>query len=113
MHKFLVLLLTLSSSAFAYKCLIIKNNSGSQSFRFCVNDADRQCFCVKNTQTGSIKGDNGGDIKLFSTTDCTGNFQTLGTNSGISNTQWVNSISLGASGKPSYSDGFCPNWYTA
>ncbi|KAF9111965.1 hypothetical protein BGX27_004186 [Mortierella sp. AM989] len=111
MHKSLLLLLALSSSALAYKCLIIKNNTGTKSFRFCVNDADRQCFCVKNTQTGSIQGDNGGDIKLFSTTDCTGNFQKLGSNSKVSNTQWVNSFSLGASNIPSYSDGFCPNWY--
>ncbi|KAF9086431.1 hypothetical protein BGX29_008518 [Mortierella sp. GBA35] len=113
MQKTLFLLLALSSSALAYKCAIIKNNSGSKDFRFCVNDADRQCFCVKNTQTGSIKGDNGDDIKLFSSTDCTGNFQKLGPNSLASNAQWVNSFSIGASGIPSYADGYCPDWYTA
>ncbi|KAF9919195.1 hypothetical protein FBU30_011130 [Linnemannia zychae] len=112
MQKSLLLLLALGSQALAYKCLIIKNNTGSQSYRFCVNDADRQCFCVKNTQTGSIQGDNGGDIKLFSTTDCKGNYQAIGPNQKVTNTQWVNSFSLGASGS-SYADGFCPNWYTA
>ncbi|KAG0037174.1 hypothetical protein BGZ82_003019 [Podila clonocystis] len=111
MHKSILLLLALSSSVLAYKCVVIKNNTGSQSSRLCVHDEDRQCFCVKNVQTGTIKGDNGGDIKLFSSTDCTGSYKALGTNSLASNAQWVNSVSVGASGKSSWYDGTCPNWY--
>ncbi|KAF9974631.1 hypothetical protein BGZ73_001894 [Actinomortierella ambigua] len=108
--SFLVLL-ALSSTAFAVKCVQVTNNSGKLTEKLCVVDQDRQCFCLKNTQTNIIKGINGGDIKLFWSSNCKGDYNILGSNSQISGAQWVNSVSLGASGKPSYYDGFCPNWY--
>ncbi|KAF9096609.1 hypothetical protein BGX29_008517 [Mortierella sp. GBA35] len=114
MHKTLVLLLALSSSAFASYYADIRNNDGSKAFRFTVvAPSSRACWCVRNTQTGSIKGVNGGNIKLFSSSDCTGNYQTIESNGIAKNTQWVNSFSMGASGVPSDGpDGHCPNWYT-
>ncbi|KAF8952610.1 hypothetical protein CPC16_006908 [Podila verticillata] len=117
MHKVLFLLLALCASvALAASPFFadIRNNDGSKVFRFKVyGDNNRGCWCVKNTQTGSITGVNGGNIKLFSTSDCTGNYQTLGSNSKASNTQWVNSFSMGASGVSSSDpQGYCPNWYT-
>ena len=114
MYKSLILLLALSSSALASYFVDIKNNDGSKSFRFqVVSNADRACWCIKNTQTGTIKGVSGGTIKLFSSNDCTGNFQTIGSDGQVSNAQWVNSFSMGASNVPSSGpNGYCPNWYT-
>ncbi|KAF8951391.1 hypothetical protein BGZ46_003997 [Entomortierella lignicola] len=117
MQKTLILLSALCASvalAASPYYADIRNNDGSKKFRFTVyGDTNRACWCVKNTQTGSITGVNGGNIKLFSTSDCTGNYQTIGSNSEASNTQWVNSFSFGASGVSSSGpDGYCPNWYT-
>ncbi|KAK3814563.1 MAG: hypothetical protein JOS17DRAFT_760787 [Linnemannia elongata] len=70
----------------------------------------RPCICLASTQTGTIGGINGGDIKVFASTDCTGNYQQLKPNQGISNAQWVNSVSFGPSGS-SLSPGTCPDWY--
>ncbi|KAG0021995.1 hypothetical protein BGZ82_011138, partial [Podila clonocystis] len=73
----------------------ILNNDGSKYYRFKTYGEERGCFCIKNTQTGSITGVNGGVIRLFPTSDCTGNHQVLGTNSKAYNAQWVNSFSFG------------------
>ncbi|KAG0372656.1 hypothetical protein BGX24_012755 [Mortierella sp. AD032] len=98
MYKSLLLLLGLGSSAFAARSVIVRSNDGSKKFQFWLNDVDRYCYCVRDTQTGSVEGVNGGVIRLFSTSDCTGNFQTIGSNEKIYNTQWVNSFSYGAGG---------------
>ncbi|KAF9164813.1 hypothetical protein DFQ26_000993 [Actinomortierella ambigua] len=111
-HITLLFLLGLCSTAFAVKCVTVTNNAGNQSKKLCVVDQDRQCFCLSKTQTNTIKGVNGGDIKLFWSNDCKGNYKAIGPNEQISGAQWVNSVSFGASGS-SYYDGFCPNWYTA
>ncbi|KAG0049017.1 hypothetical protein BGZ83_006134 [Gryganskiella cystojenkinii] len=111
MHKTTLLILAVcAASASAYE-VVVKNNQGWAS-TFPVASGDRWCFCVKNTQTASIKGNGGGDIKLFSKDDCTGNFVQLGSNSQQNNAQWVNSFSMGASGIPSGGpNGICPNWF--
>ncbi|KAF9369367.1 hypothetical protein CPB97_003643 [Podila verticillata] len=98
-----VLLLAVSSNvAFGFSSFVLTNNAGRQheSSIAKVND-DRYCICVKNTQTASVEGMNGGLIKLFSTNDCTGNYQTLGSNGKAYNTYWVNSVSWGKEGIPS------------
>ncbi|KAG0363968.1 hypothetical protein BGX24_004809 [Mortierella sp. AD032] len=90
----------------------IYNNNRSQKFNFaCITElSPRDCIC--NAQTGFIKGLNGGTIKLFSSADCTGNFQTLGAYKEAANTQWVNSFSFGLDGYASSGpNGYCPNWY--
>ncbi|KAK3804848.1 MAG: hypothetical protein J3Q66DRAFT_361649, partial [Benniella sp.] len=113
MHKVLLLLSLCTSAVFAATYQVrVYNNDRSKSFTFKAYNS-RGCFCIKNTQTGFIRGIDGGDIKLFSTTDCTGNYSTLGSNSERSNAQWVNSFSFGQSGVPSDDpQGHCPNWYT-
>ncbi|KAG0013087.1 hypothetical protein BGZ82_002303 [Podila clonocystis] len=114
MHKSLVLLVAVYSSVAVAVTnhVYIYNNDKSKSQVFGAVDT-RFCACVKNTQTGFIKGVNGGDIKLFSTSDCTGNYQTLGSNSEAKNTQWVNSFSYGKSGIASRGpDGYCPDYYS-
>ncbi|KAF9194078.1 hypothetical protein BGZ50_006743 [Haplosporangium sp. Z 11] len=78
-------------------CIQLVNSNGSKAQLLCSSPGTRICGCLKNTQTGSIQGVNGGDIKLFSKSDCTGNYQKLGSHSKIRNAQWVNSFSMGAS----------------
>ncbi|KAF9189310.1 hypothetical protein BGZ51_009704 [Haplosporangium sp. Z 767] len=87
----------------------LTNNSGKET-AIGVPSTERWCYCLKNTQTATIKGINGGDIKLFSKSDCTGNYSTLKGMGKISNAQWVNSISFGVSGSSTgpYS---CPNFF--
>ncbi|KAG0014968.1 hypothetical protein BGZ82_001582 [Podila clonocystis] len=111
MHKSTLLLLAVYAASVSAYQVVVKNNAGWAS-TFPVAAGDRWCFCVKNTQTNSIKGINGGDIKLFSKADCTGNYSQLGSNSQANNAQWVNSFSMGASGIPSGGpNGVCPNWF--
>ena len=115
MHKAIIVLLALafySGVALAVtNHVYIYNNNKSKSQVFGAIDT-RFCACVKNTQTGFIKGVNGGDIKLFSSNDCTGNFQTLESNGEAKNAQWVNSFSYGKSGIPSSGPFGCPDYYT-
>ncbi|KAF9909928.1 hypothetical protein EC991_007731 [Linnemannia zychae] len=118
MHKAILLFVLALHCAFtlaATYTVEISNNNKSKKARFVVMTeiSPRDCICVRNTQTGFIKGLKGGTIKLFSTSDCTGNSQNLGSNAEIGNTQWVNSFSFGLSGHPSSDpNGYCPNWYT-
>ncbi|KAG0021994.1 hypothetical protein BGZ82_011137 [Podila clonocystis] len=113
MYKSLVLLSALCASALAASPYFvdIKNNDGSKSFRVNIVYEIRDCICVNSTQVGSITGVNGGNIRLFPTSDCTGKYKALGSNRKESNAQWVNSFSFGASGVPtSGPDEYCPDW---
>lgn len=113
MHKSLILLLSAAlcaSMVVAEYAVQIANNNGSKKLKLKAPSGTRPCICLASTQTATIKGINGGDIKVFSTADCTGNYQVIGSNKGISNAQWVNSISFGASGS-STGPGTCPDWY--
>ncbi|KAG0344455.1 hypothetical protein BG004_004476 [Podila humilis] len=58
----------------------------------------RVCSCIKNIQTAKIWNWNGGNVKIFSNEDCTGNYVTIGAGKTQNNAQWVNSISIGESG---------------
>lgn len=110
MHKSLVLLATLAASALAAPFALISNNDGSKSKFLDVPDGKRYCFCLTSTQTARIDGTYGGDVKLFSTSDCTGNYANGRTVT--NNAQWVNSISLGASGISStWGAGKSCSWY--
>jgi len=88
----------------------LKNNAGKTVYIFS-NDNQRTCYCLTNTQTASIRDANGGDIKVFSTSDCTGNYGTP-SNGIVNNAQWVNSISFGKGGIPSQNSPWgCANFY--
>jgi len=91
--------------------VVITNKAGKQEVLGENGDNTRVCWCLKNTQTASITGSNGGLIRAFSTSDCTGNYDTIGTNSNINNAEWVNSISFGASGAASTGPASCPNYF--
>ncbi|KAF9132184.1 hypothetical protein KI688_011849 [Linnemannia hyalina] len=99
-----------ASVALAEYKLQICDNTCKRVHTFKTPNNIRPCICLASTQTGTIGGIGGGDIKLFQSIDCTGNFQKIGPNAGISNAQWVNSVSFGPSGS-SRSPGTCPNWY--
>ncbi|KAG0046622.1 hypothetical protein BGZ83_008229 [Gryganskiella cystojenkinii] len=87
------------------------NNAGKE-FSLYFDSSQRWCECLSNTQTARIQGENGGVIKLFSSTDCTGNYDTLGSNSEVGNAQWVNSISFGNGAiKSTQWPNGCPNLF--
>ncbi|KAG0346344.1 hypothetical protein BG005_000802 [Podila minutissima] len=120
MYKSLALLATLCSAVLAadYKLELHHSTDANKWVSLFTQAGTRICFCTKNVQTGWIKGNNGGDIKLFSNNDCTGNFQILGPNKRVDNAQWVNSVSFGKSGIPSNGPSkdpsgavYCPDWY--
>ncbi|KAG0046280.1 hypothetical protein BGZ83_008538 [Gryganskiella cystojenkinii] len=118
MHKSILALLSSAvlasvSYAAATYTILVQNNGlvkGQYLFEYGVNT--RICWCLKNTQTAAITGINGGNIKVFSTSDCTGNFATISPNGVLNNAQWVNSVSFGASGVSSTGPDSCPNYYT-
>jgi len=63
-----------------------------------IYDSTRTCFCVSNIHTEVFANQNGGTLKLFSSSDCTGNYDVVPLHSEISNGEWVNSFSLGPAG---------------
>ncbi|KAJ2958884.1 hypothetical protein NQZ79_g5585 [Umbelopsis isabellina] len=72
-----------------------------------IYDSTRTCFCVKNIRTDQIASTNGGTLKLFSSSDCTGNYESVPLHQEISNAEWVNSFSLGPAGSSMGPSG-CP-----
>ncbi|KAF9934523.1 hypothetical protein FBU30_001664 [Linnemannia zychae] len=115
MHKsiFLLSALAFAEAVFAYS-VAIGNNDNSLGAILVAEEGQRTCFCVSASQTAYIDGRNGGDVKLFSKSDCTGNYSN-GSRGYTYNAQWVNSISVGPSGIPSTwgSEGQRCNWYPA
>ncbi|KAF9923951.1 cytochrome c1 [Linnemannia zychae] len=96
MYKSALLLsvLCLSKVVFGYS-IDLQNNDGSLKTGFSLNNDQRGCACLSKTQTAQIMGQDGGDVKLFSTSDCTGNYAN-GSGKTTYNAQWVNSVSFGA-----------------
>ncbi|KAG0090810.1 hypothetical protein BGZ93_010601 [Podila epicladia] len=104
MHKSL---LVLSALVFAQLTLAqnnwyvtIKNNDGSKFRHLAAARNYRFCYCLSKTQTATIDGTIGGNVKLFSKSDCTGSFSD-GSGKVTKNAQWVNSVSFGVSGMES------------
>ncbi|KAG0352996.1 hypothetical protein BG005_007627 [Podila minutissima] len=112
MFKSLVFLSALATSALAYYQVSVENNY-SRNIHLYAQDGTRQCYCLTNTQSAYIRGVNGGDIKLFSSDDCTGSYSTLESDEEVGEAHWVNSVSFGASGSSKDPNGYCPNWHTA
>ena len=69
----------------------------------------RTCFCTSNMDTNTIMNMNGGIVKLFTTTDCTGSYDVMGSVEELNDATWVNSISLGPAGSSSF-NGVCEYW---
>ncbi|KAG0025371.1 hypothetical protein BGZ81_007208 [Podila clonocystis] len=114
MYKTLFLILAVCSTVVlgveSNYFLHLKNSAGKEQ-TLVARWGTRQCVCLKNTQTASIRGQSGGVIKLFSTNDCTGNYQTLGSDKTANNAQWVNSASWGKGGISSSNPNGCPNFF--
>jgi hypothetical protein len=71
----------------------------------------RKCLCLQGTTTSQIGQSTGsGSVKVFSTTDCTGNYEVIPENSYINNAQWVNSISYGPGGSSVMYGNCHDNW---
>ncbi|KAF9574682.1 hypothetical protein EC968_005913 [Mortierella alpina] len=88
----------------------LENNSGRRvSLEVPNHPSVRRCYCLSKTQTNKIDGRYGGDVKLFSTSNCSGNYASG--NRVTSNAQWVNSVSAGASGIPSVQFSTKCNWF--
>ncbi|KAG0016590.1 hypothetical protein BGZ81_011140 [Podila clonocystis] len=112
MVKSIFLLTTLfTSAAFAtdYYYVAIFNNAG-KSEELHVPTTKRVCVCLTNTQTARIMNYSGSDVKLFSSNDCTGKYDTVDKNA--YDAQWVNSMSYGRSGIPSEGPYGCENLWT-
>ncbi|KAG0071450.1 hypothetical protein BGZ89_010576, partial [Linnemannia elongata] len=72
----------------------------------------RICYCVKNTRTNVFETWPDVNVRLFSTSDCTGNFQAMGEGyDTVGNAQWVNSVSVGEAGISSSGPDGCPKYY--
>ncbi|KAF9921621.1 hypothetical protein FBU30_008305 [Linnemannia zychae] len=84
--------------------IFIFNNDGSKNTALYSHLDNRVCYCLVDTQTAKIDGRPGGTVKLFSTSDCTGNWSS-GSGKITYNAQWVNSVSIGVADKPSNWDG--------
>ncbi|KAF9318244.1 hypothetical protein BG000_000196 [Podila horticola] len=111
MKSLLLMLAVCASGALAESCAWVVNSNIDQRSLCQYNDNARTCFCVTNTQTISIFASGIGNVKLFSTADCTGNYATLGNGKTQENAQWVNSISVGKAGISSSGPNGCPNYY--
>ncbi|KAF9921620.1 hypothetical protein FBU30_008304, partial [Linnemannia zychae] len=99
MHKIALVLSALSiiQVAFAQTYSIkVFSSSGPQSIVF--ND-DRFCYCLSETDVGMIDGTNGGNVLLFGSNDCTGNYVKM-PSPVITNAQWVKSVKFGRSSYP-------------
>lgn len=99
-----------SNVAFGFSWIRLTNNAG-RTYEDSVLPGERECLCLKNTQTATITGASAGTIRLFSSNDCTGNYQTIYDDDQIGNAYWVNSVSWGESGVPSHGPNGCPNYY--
>lgn len=86
------------------------NNAGKRISLF-EDPGYRTCICLKNTQSAKIYNKEGGDVKLFSTSDCIGNYVPLALGKTQTNAQWVNSVSIGKINIPSSPPLTCPNYF--
>ncbi|KAF9176420.1 hypothetical protein BGZ51_000695 [Haplosporangium sp. Z 767] len=115
---YIILLLSAlcAQAVLAVTCLQIEDNTSLRTAKLCAatNDSGpvyRICYCVKNTQTGTIRTFKDNNARLFSSSDCTGNFRAVKDYSVIENAQWVNSISVGKAGIPSSGPVGCSKFY--
>ena len=112
MHKSLVLLALFATGALAQgQYHVDVTDSAGRTITFYEYSGYRACYCLRNTQTYKIYNRDGGDVKLFSTSDCTGSYSQLAQGKTQTNAQWVYSMSLGKSGIASRDPTSCPNYF--
>ncbi|KAI9303000.1 hypothetical protein BJ944DRAFT_269072 [Cunninghamella echinulata] len=97
--KYSILLLALCFAVYVqakkYYALWYRTKAGK--WYYIPNDNGlRTCYCVKNINTHIMDSIEGGNVKVFRSTDCTGAYQTL--KGRVKNMEWVNSVSIGPSG---------------
>lgn len=98
MKKCYLVFALLSLIAYAQACYSEFNYRTSAGTMHYISNysCNRVCHCVKNVNTHKVYPWHEGVTKLFSTTDCTGNYQTI--TGMVENAEWVNSVSFGPSG---------------
>ncbi|KAF9896597.1 hypothetical protein BX616_007141 [Lobosporangium transversale] len=113
MHKSLLLLALCAAGALAQGDYHVDiTNSAGWTRTFYEYSGYRACYCLINTQTAKIYNRDVGDVKLFSSTDCTGSYTPLAKGKTQYNAQWVDSMSFGKSGIPSRDPTSCPNYFS-
>ncbi|ORX46493.1 hypothetical protein DM01DRAFT_312426 [Hesseltinella vesiculosa] len=63
--------------------------------------ANRACFCLKS-RSDRIRNKDGGTVRVFKSSDCTGTYASISKGHTISNAVWVNSVSFGPKGTSHY-----------
>ncbi|KAI9307063.1 hypothetical protein BJ944DRAFT_238194 [Cunninghamella echinulata] len=98
MKNYTLFLFVLGLIAYVQACYYEVNyvTSAGRTHYIANYSCSRYCVCVKNVNTYQIYSGVSGVTRLFSSTDCTGNYQTI--NGNIKNGEWVNSISFGPLG---------------
>ncbi|KAF9974335.1 hypothetical protein BGZ73_002254 [Actinomortierella ambigua] len=95
--------------AFGYSVFV--TNKGGSTVELYIPNGRRICGCLKNTQSKTLRGVGAGQVKLFWSSDCTGNYNTMGSGGTLNSAYWVNSISFGKSGISSEGPYECPNYH--
>ncbi|KAG0244819.1 hypothetical protein BGW41_006377 [Actinomortierella wolfii] len=100
MKKILLLLALFTVSALAQTWTFTCTNNRGKSVT-AKAAGKRICICLKTSQTFKLTNNNAGDMKLFWSDDCTGDYVPLAKGKSHSPAHWVNSASVGQSGIPS------------
>ncbi|KAI8059142.1 hypothetical protein BC940DRAFT_314338 [Gongronella butleri] len=94
----LCLIVAQSTVLASYQVFLYPHGDGTPGCYSISTKSKRKCVCVKNFKTAVVENDSGGVVRMFSTSDCTGNYATLGYKQDQINAYWVNSVSFGPSG---------------
>ncbi|ORX46494.1 hypothetical protein DM01DRAFT_1339496 [Hesseltinella vesiculosa] len=77
--------------------LDVRDDKMPQHYEFYTKDV-RKCICLRTKRSDRIDNLGGGDVKVFSSSDCTGNYASIKEGGEIKNARWVNSASFGPKG---------------
>ncbi|KAK3823886.1 MAG: hypothetical protein JOS17DRAFT_752498 [Linnemannia elongata] len=111
MLKSVLMLALCATIAFAQAYEVhIWNNAGKR-VSLTDNAGRRSCICLNNTETAKIYNKVGGDVRLFSSSECIGNYALLAVGKTQTNAHSVNSLSIGKSVFPPSGPLTCPNYF--
>ncbi|KAJ2963015.1 hypothetical protein NQZ79_g1933 [Umbelopsis isabellina] len=91
----LLKLMTLTGALACYSDVYYRTKAGVEHY-IANYGCSRICVCVRNVNTHTIYSMESASTKVFSSSDCTGNYDVI--KSSLSNGEWVNSISFGPKG---------------
>ncbi|KAG0309746.1 hypothetical protein BGZ97_012983 [Linnemannia gamsii] len=85
------------------------NSAGKRISLF--DQPGRNCFCLENTKAVKMYNKDGINVKLFSTSDCTGNYAAFPQGRTLNNVHGINSVYIGQLGFPPSGPLTCPNYF--